>query len=239
MCTQIALVEDNDVIRENYSEIFIDEGYDVVAFSNQHDAINHFKTQLPDIAILDIGLNEERDAGYQLCSALRHLSQTVPIIFLTSRNEEYDRISGLRVGADDYITKDIGINYLIVRIEALFNRIQALTSTDSSENKSSGNPQVCGSWDFDCSRMVVFWKSELVDLTLTQYRILYEVASNTGEIKDYSKLMRAAKICVEPNTISAHIKTIRANIRSVDEDFNCIKTERGEGYRWVEIRAGQ
>jgi len=235
MSTHIAFVEDNDVIRENYTEVFTEEGFDVVSFSNRYDAKKHFQTTLPDIAILDISLNEERDAGFQLCSELRQLSQTLPIIFLTSRNEEFDRISGLRVGADDYITKDIGLNYLIVRIEALFNRIRARTATDSSENKISGNSQVCGSLKFDSSRMVAFWKNELFDLTLTQYRILYELASNAGEIKDYSKLMRAAKICVEPNTISAHIKTIRASIRSVDEDFNCIKTERGAGYRWVEI----
>lgn len=235
MSTQIALVEDNDVIRENYSEVFTDEGFDVVSFSNQHDAKKFFQTTLPDVAILDIGLNEERDAGFKLCSYLRHLSPTLLIIFLTSRDEEFDRISGLRVGADDYITKDIGINYLIVRIEALFNRIQALTLSDDYENKTSGNKQVCGSLEFDSSRMIAFWKSELLNLTLTQYRILYELASNAGEIKDYSKLMRAAKICVEPNTISAHIKTIRASIRLVDENFNCIKTERGSGYRWVEV----
>ena len=235
MRTQIALVEDNDVIRENYSEVFTDEGFDVVSFSNHHDAKNYFQTTLPDVAILDIGLNEERDAGYQLCSYLRQLSQTLPIIFLTSRDEEFDRISGLRVGADDYITKDIGINYLMVRIEALFNRIQALTLSDNSENKTSGNKQVCGSMEFDSTRMVAYWKSELLDLSLTHYRILNELVSNAGETKDYSKLMRAAKICVEPNTISAHIKTIRDCIRSQDANFNCIKTERGAGYRWVEV----
>jgi two-component system OmpR family response regulator len=235
MRTQIALVDDNDVIRENYSEVLTDKGFDVVSFSNRYDAKKYFQTTLPDVAILDISLNEERDAGFKLCSELRQLSQTLPIIFLTSRSEEFDRISGLRVGADDYITKDIGLNYLIVRIEALFNRIQALTLSDEYENSSSGNKQIGGSLEFDRSQMVVFWKSELLDLTLTQYRILYELVSNAGEIKDYSKLMRAAKICVEPNTISAHIKTIRASIRLVDESFNCIKTERGAGYRWVEV----
>jgi len=235
MSTQIALVEDNDVIRENYSEVFTDEGFDVVSFSNRHDASKYFQTTLPDVAILDIGLNEERDAGFKLCSDLRHLSQTLPIIFLTSRDEEFDRISGLRVGADDYITKDIGINYLIVRIEALFNRIQALTPSDDSENKTSGNRRAFGSLEFDSSRIIAFWKGELLGLSLTQYWILNELASNAGEVKDNSKLMRAAKICVEPNTISAHIKTIRAQFRTLDADFNCIKTERGAGYRWVEV----
>jgi two-component system OmpR family response regulator len=235
MSTQIALVEDNDVIRENYSEVFSDEGFDVVSFSNHQDAKTYFQTTLPDVAILDIGLNEERDAGFQLCSYLRHLSPTLLIIFLTSRDEEFDRISGLRVGADDYITKDIGLNYLIVRIDALFNRIKARTSSDESENTVTIPTQVCSSLKFDSSLMIAFWKSELLDLTLTQYRVLKELAGNAGEIKNYSTLMRAAKIHVEPNTISAHIKTIRASIRSVDGSFNCIKTVRGLGYRWVEI----
>ncbi len=189
MSTQIALVEDNDVIRENYSEVFTDEGFDVVSFSNRQDAKKHFQTTLPDVVILDIGLNEERDAGFQLCSYLRHLSQTLPIIFLTSRDEEFDRISGLRVGADDYITKDIGINYLIVRIEALLNRIRVLTHTDDDINNTSTNKQIYGSMEFDPLRMVAFWKSNLLNLTLTQYRILFELVSNAGEIKDYRKLL--------------------------------------------------
>jgi DNA-binding response OmpR family regulator len=83
--------------------------------------------------------------------------------------------------------------------------------------------------------MVAYWKGKLLSLTLTQYWILNELASHAGEIKDYSKLMWVANICVEPNTISAHIKTIRSSFRSEDEDFNCIKTERGAGYRWVEV----
>jgi len=235
MRTRIALVEDNDVIRENYSEFFTEEGFDVVSFSNRYDAKKYFQTRLPDIVILDIGLNEERDAGFQLCSYLRHLSQTLPIIFLTSRDEEFDRISGLRVGADDYITKDIGLNYLIVRIEALFSRIQALTPSDNSENKPFEGREVCGSLEFDSARMLAFWKGKPLDLTLTQYWILYELASHSGEIKDYRKLMRAANICVEPNTIAAHIKSLRARLRSLDAGFNCIKTERSAGYRWVEV----
>ncbi|MGR9053913.1 MAG: response regulator transcription factor, partial [Gammaproteobacteria bacterium] len=235
MSTQIALVEDNDVIRENYSEIFADEGFDVVAFSNRNDAVKHFATSLPDVAILDIGLNEERDAGFQLCSYLRQLSQTLPIIFLTSRDEEFDRISGLRVGADDYITKDIGINYLIVRIEALFARMRAMARSDQYEKKTSPKKETFGSLEFDTERMVANWKGQALDLSLTHYWILHELAAHEGEIKDYNKLMRAANICVEPNTISAHIKALRARFRAIDENFNCIKTERSAGYRWIEI----
>lgn len=106
MSTQVALVEDNDLIRENYTEIFTEEGFDVVALSDRHEAMNYFQHSLPDVAVLDIGLNEERDGGFQLCTDLRQLAPQLPIIFLTSRDEEFDRISGLRVGADDYVTKD-------------------------------------------------------------------------------------------------------------------------------------
>lgn len=233
MGTQIALVEDNDVIRENYSEIFSDEGFDVIAFSNRKDAVDHFATTLPDLAILDIGLNEERDAGFQLCTYLRQRSQTLPIIFLTSRVEEFERISGLRVGADDYITKDIGINYLIVRIEALFNRMKAISRIDASNPKPLEQRERYGTLEFDTERLLVFWKGEALDFTLTHYWILHELVANAGEIKNYRKLMRAANICVEPNTVSAHIKTLRDRFRAVDRDFNCIKTERGAGYRWV------
>ena len=144
MNTQIALVEDDDVIRENYTEILADEGFNVVAFCDRHEAMEQFQTALPDIAILDVGLQEERDGGFQLCSDLRRLSPKLPIIFLTSRDEEFDRISGLRLGADDYITKDIGINYLMVRIETLLHRIETLSENNPANVNDDQNNSVCG-----------------------------------------------------------------------------------------------
>jgi len=204
----------------------------VVALGDRHEAMNYFQRSLPDVAVLDIGLNEERDGGFQLCTELRRLAPKLPIIFLTSRDEEFDRISGLRVGADDYVTKDIGINYLIVRIEALFHRIQALTQ---SENLSHSNNVMHGSLQVDETRMLASWKNKPLDLSLTQFWILKELVNCYGEIRHYNQLMRAAKITVEPNTISAHIKAIRDSFRSLDSEFSCIKTERGIGYRWVEI----
>lgn len=235
MSKQVALVEDNDVIRENYTEIFTDGGFNVVALSDRHEAMKFFQHSLPDVAVLDIGLNEERDGGFQLCIDLRRLAPQLPIIFLTSRDEEFDRISGLRVGADDYVTKDIGINYLIVRIETLFQRIQALTHSGESNNATHTNDGVYGPLTMDNTRMIASWKMVPLDLSLTQFWILHELVSGCGEIRHYNKLMRAAKITVAPNTISAHIKAIRDSFRSVDSEFHCIKTERGAGYRWVDI----
>ncbi len=235
MSIQVALVEDDDVIRENYAEILSDEGFNVDAYCDRQDAMEHFQTDLPDIAILDVGLHQERDGGFQLCSDLRHLSPKLPIIFLTSRDEEVDRISGLRLGADDYITKDIGINYLMVRIEALFHRIETLTKDDPENIKADQESLVYGSLEIDRLRLLALWKGEPLQISLTQFWILTELVSHPGTIKHYDKLMRAAKICVEPNTVTAHIKSIRDRFRSIDSKFDCIKTERGAGYRWIEL----
>lgn len=234
MNIQVALVEDDEIIRDNYAEILSDEGFKVIVFSNRHEAMEHFQTALPDIAILDVGLKEERDGGFKLCCELRRLSPKLPIIFLTSRDEEFDRISGLRLGADDYITKDISINYLMVRIEALFHRIETLTQKNLPNFKVEKKSLVYGSLELDRVLLIVLWKNVPLELSLTQFWILNELVNNPGEIKSYDKLMHAAKICVEPNTITAHIKTIRDRFRAVDCGFDCIKTERSAGYRWVE-----
>lgn len=237
MNRQVAIVENDDVIRQNYAEILTDKGFNVIRLRDRDEALKHFQTELPDVAILEVGLNGDRDGGFRLCADLRQLSLTMPIIFLTSRDEEIDRISGIRVGADDYITKDVGINYLMVKIDALLHRIQSLTQfkAPDAEVEGSDHTLIRGSLEIDLVRLLAFWKNKPVDLSLIQLWIVKELASNAGEIKDYHKLMRAAQTCVEPNTISAHIKTIRDQFRSLDADWDCIKTERCAGYRWVEI----
>jgi two-component system, OmpR family, response regulator len=234
MCIKIALVEDDEIIRNNYSEILADEGFEVVVFSNRQEAMNFFKTSLPDIAILDVGLQDERDGGFKLCSDLRRLAPKLPIIFLTSRDEEVDRISGLRLGADDYITKDASINFLMVRIEALFHRIEVITQTDAPEQKIEQNNVDFGPLRLDKKLLKAAWKNTPIDITLTQFWMLCELVDNPGEVKTCDKLMHAAHICVEPNTITAHIKMIRSRFRDIDSDFDCIKTERSAGYRWLD-----
>lgn len=234
MGIKIALVEDDEIIRNNYSEILADEGFEVVVFGNRPEAMNYFQTSLPDIAILDVGLQEERDGGFKLCSDLRRLAPKLPIIFLTSRDEEIDRISGLRLGADDYITKDASINFLMVRIEALFHRIEVITQREPIETKSEPAHSEVGQLSLDKKLLTAAWKNSPLDLSLTQFWILCELATNPGEVKTCDKLMQAAHICVEPNTITAHIKTIRTRFREIDSDFDCIKTERSAGYRWLD-----
>jgi two-component system OmpR family response regulator len=235
MGKRIMLVEDDDVIRENFSDILADEGFEVNAFGNQHDAIAYCSMILPDVVLLDIRLNDEREGGFQLCMELRRQFPRLPIIFFTSCNNEVDKISGLRLGADDYLTKDIGIDYLIVRIEALLRRIETLTNKRSKSDRDSPKDVVRGFLVIDQARLIAYWKGQPVDLTLTQFWIIQELARDSGQVKNYTQLMKTANICVEPNTITAHIKTIRDRFKSIDNEFNCIKTERGIGYRWVDV----
>jgi two-component system, OmpR family, response regulator len=234
MSIKIALVEDDEIIRDNYSEILADEGFEVAVFSNRQEAMNYFQTSLPDIALLDVGLQEERDGGFRLCSDLRRLAPKLPIIFLTSRDEEIDRISGMRLGADDYITKDVSINFLMVRIEALFHRIEVITQEHTPEIKPELKNLEFGPLKIDKTLLKASWKNCPLELSLTQFWILSELVTQPGEIKTWDKLMHAAHICVEPNTITAHIKTIRSRFRDIDGEFDCIKTERSAGYRWLD-----
>ena len=225
MQRRIAYVEDDEVIRTNYTEMLSDEGFDVTAYANKEDAVAAFKRGLPDLALLDVSLHGERDAGYQICSELRGLSNEVPIIFLTSHDGEVDRISGLRVGADDYITKDSSINYIIVRIEALFRRLDAVRSSYSDQKQSGTNENLQGI-KLDEVYSTAFWKGKKIDLPLTQFWILKELCTNPGKVRSHRDLMRVSNIVVEPNTIAAHVKAIRDAFLAEDPDFKCINTER-------------
>ncbi|MCK5889542.1 MAG: response regulator [Methylococcales bacterium] len=234
MLRKIVLVEDDDVVRENYAELLTDEGFNVEAYRNRDDAMACFSQTLPDIVILDISLEEEREGGFQLCMYLRQKSPVLPILFLTSHGSEVDKISGFRLGADDYLTKDISIEYLVVRIEALLRRYETIKTSNIlsvSAEASDHHPQKL---QLDVERLLIFWHGQAIELTLTQFWIVQELLRDGCQVKTYQELMNAANIYVEPNTITAHIRTIRSRFKVVDEGFNCIKTERGTGYRWLD-----
>ena len=125
MQKNIAIVEDDTNIRANYSDALTRQGYAVAGYSARPDAMLAFQQKLPDLAIIDIGLGDEIDGGFTLCRDLRAMSASVPIIFLTARDSDFDIVSGLRLGADDYVTKDVSIPHLTARIAALFRRLEA------------------------------------------------------------------------------------------------------------------
>jgi two-component system OmpR family response regulator len=233
MPRRIAYVEDDDKTRVSYCQALRDYGFDVTAYSNKSEALAAFRQELPDLALLDVTHEGERDAGFQICSELRQASSEVPIIFLTAHSGEIDRISGLRLGADDYITKDASIEYIVIRIEALFRRLDAIREAYAQRAVAETPGSDGEDLQLDEVFSIVFWKGSKIDLPLTHYWIVRELCLNPGQVKSHRDLMKASSIVVEPNTITAHVKTIRDAFSNVDSDFRCIKTERGRGYRWI------
>jgi two-component system OmpR family response regulator len=233
MSRHIALVEDDEVILGNYADFLGSLGFEVDRYPSKAAALHGLTNRPPELVLLDISLNGERDAGFDVCAAIRRNAPLLPVIFLTSHDAEVDKISGLRLGADDYITKDVSLDYLVVRIEALFRRRDAYTSSLSGSQRSPHEDS--GSVEFDLNRSVVTWRAKPVDLTLTQFWILQELCRLPGRTRSTSELMRAAKLTVAPNTIAAHVKAIRAAFLQVDAAFDRIRTERGRGYRWIPL----
>src|SRR6476661_7806047 len=128
----VAIVEDEPAIRDNYAAAFTREGYVVRTYPNRSQAMTAFVARLPDLAVIDISLEDEPEGGFELCRQLRALSAELPIIFLTARDSELDPVSGLRLGADDFLTKDLSLAHLVARVNALFRRVQALRRPQES-----------------------------------------------------------------------------------------------------------
>lgn len=230
MKRQIALVEDDEQLRRNYADALIREGYEVAAYMDRDEALSAFQDKLPDMAILDIMLGDDMEGGFEICRELHKKSGIIPIIFLTARNSDVDRISGLRLGAWDYLIKDTTtLDFLSVRVTSLFKTIEALRDPVALERS-----QKCGELVIDDDRKQVLWKDELVSLTLTEFWILLALVKYPGHVKNHEQLMNFANVIVTHNTIAAHIKRIRNKFREIDPEFSSIKSEYGMGYRWVE-----
>jgi len=229
MPQHIAIVEDEPVIRENYADALRRQGYKVVLYSTRDEALQAFTSRLPDLALLDIGLEDDAEGGFEICRVLRAKSDTVPIIFLTAHDSDLDIISGLRLGADDYLTKDISLPNLCARIAAFFRRLDALTASPKQEEIVERGPL-----RLDMNRFRVTWKEQLVDLTLTEFWVVHALARHPGHVKNREQLMEDARIVVDDATITSHIKRIRNKFLKHDAGFNCIETVYGMGYRWLE-----
>lgn len=225
----IAFVEDDEIFRQNVSELLAAEGFSVAPFRTADEALLAIKSSLPDMALLDIKLGYDTQAGFDLCLELRKHSLTLPIVFFTSLGNDIDKISGMRMGADDYITKDTSMEYLVVRIKALLRRVAMLSANDNPDHKT----MLRGDLTLDLDGLRASWKGVSLDLTLTHFWMLHALAEHPGHLKSHDQLMRAARIRVEANTIAAHVKNIRKQFLQLDTTFSCIKTERAMGYRWM------
>ena len=228
MAKRIAIVEDEAAIRDNYAAAFRREGYAVDAYDSREPALEAFASRLPDLVVIDINLKDDVEGGFQLCRELRAQSADLPIIFLTARDSEFDAVSGLRLGADDYLTKDISLPHLMARIAALFRRLDAM-----QKPQSEGGRITRGSLEIDTDRMTIQWRGIPVGLTLTEFWLVHAMARYPGHVKNRQQLMDAAQAVLDDNTITSHVKRIRRKFQAIDADFSCIETVYGMGHRWI------
>ncbi|HUF73282.1 MAG TPA: proteobacterial dedicated sortase system response regulator [Gammaproteobacteria bacterium] len=224
----VAVVEDEAAIRENYAAGLRRRGYRVQAFADRREAMSAFSANLPDLVIIDINLGREVEGGFELCRELRSRSASLPIIFLTARDSELDTVSGLRLGADDYLTKNISIDHLLARVAALFRRVDALESgQDRDETLERGELVL------DTARLMARWKDEPVPLTVTEFWVVHSLAEHPGHVRNRDQLMAAASTVLDDGSVTSQIKRIRAKFVAVDPGFASIETVYGMGYRWV------
>ena len=224
---RIAIVEDEPSIRANYTDALRRHGYEVAAHANRPEAMAAFRTRLPDLAVIDVALGDEPDGGFTLCRELRALSPTLPIIFLSARDSDFDIVAGLRIGADDYLTKDASLHQLTARIAALFRRSDLLSAPPANEDVLERGPLT-----LDIKRLTATWRGEPVPLTLTEFWMVHSLARHPGHVKDRDALMRDANVVVDDSTITSHIKRIRRKFQGVDPAFEQVATVYGMGYRW-------
>jgi two-component system OmpR family response regulator len=225
---RIAIVEDEAAIRENYAAAFRREGYSVDLYDARRPAMDAFDARLPDLVVIDVNLKDEVEGGFELCRDLRSKAAELPIIFLTARDSEFDAVSGLRLGADDYLTKDISVPHLMARVAALFRRLDAM---QKPQQKSSRMTR--GALELDVDRMTVRWQDQPVGLTLTEFWIVHSLARYPGHVRNRQQLMDAARAVLDDNTITSHIKRIRRKFLAIDPQFDAVETVYGMGYRWL------
>ena len=221
----IALVDDDQNILTSLSLALEAEGFAVRSYSNGAEALSSLTARPADLVLLDIKM--PRMNGVEMLTQLRRHSN-VPVIFLTSKDEEEDELEGLRSGADDYIKKPFSQSLLIERMRVLLrrNEIAAGVETDVIAR---------GELVLDSTCHVCTWKGEAVPLTVTEFLILKSLALRPGHVKTRDQLMDAAygeHICVDDRTIDSHIKRLRRKFHRIDEDFGQIETLYGIGYRY-------
>jgi len=232
MSRTIALVDDDRNILTSISMALEAEGYQVRTYGDGEEALRGLTQRPVDLAVLDIKM--PRMDGMELLQKLRKTSP-MPVIFLTSKDDEIDELVGLRMGADDYITKPFSQRLLIERIRALLRRVDA--AGEAPEGGKGEGLMVRGEMVLDPDRHACTWKGLPVSLTVTEFLLLRALAQRPGHVKNRDQLMDAAygeSIYVDDRTIDSHIKRLRKKFREVDDEFAHIETLYGVGYRYRE-----
>lgn len=227
---RIAVVEDEDTIREGIASALRREGHAPVVFADGLAAWQAFEQELPDLAILDIGL--PRLDGLDLCRRLRGRSGQLPIVFVTSREDEFDRVLGLEIGADDYLCKPFSMRELMARVKVLLRRANPVDGPRQSPDEVVR----VGALSLDPLRLAVTWNGAAIPLTVTEFLLLQALARRPGVVKTRDQLMTDAypdRVSVSDRTIDSHIKRIRRKFALVDPAFTAIEGVYGAGYRYV------
>jgi two-component system, OmpR family, response regulator ChvI len=227
----IAVVDDESDLRETIIFALDKEGYSTKGYRNGLEAWLDIKTRLPDLILLDVKMPEMD--GLELCRKLRSLSETLPILFLSSRDEEIDRILGLEMGADDYLCKPFSLRELMVKIKILFRRFSARNGKNAT-----GKIVEHGDLRLDIDKFMAFWKDKIIDLTVTEFNLLKYIADSPGIVCTRDALIEyiyPQGTYVSERTIDTHIKRLRKKIEILDEGFEEIETVYGLGYRYREI----
>ena len=230
MSHTIALVDDDRNILASVTMALEAEGFRVETYADGEEALRALRTRPVDLAVLDIKM--PRLDGVELLARLRRQSQ-IPVIFLTSKDEEIDEALGLKMGADDYIRKPFSLRLLIERIRAVLRRAEASSPDAAGDERRI----VRGDLVLDPQRHECTWRDMPVTLTVTEFLILMSLASRPGHVRSRNQLMDAAyddNIYVDDRTIDSHIKRIRKKFKAADPEFSGIETLYGVGYRYTE-----
>ena len=228
----IAIVEDDMEQRRYYAAALRAHDFAVQEYDSRQAAVAGFRTSLPDLAILDISLKSEVGGGYEVCRFLKEQDASLPIIFLTSRGDELDKIYGLQLGAWDYQTKPVSLDYLIVRIQSFFQIKEASLNPGKNTGGTSAIKKI-GELDINPKSMQCHWKQQAINLTPTEFSIVSALADSPDAVSVDQLIKATRQGVVEDNTINTHILHIRKKFKKVDEDFQCIKTRYGLGYQWL------
>lgn len=225
MMQTIALIDDDQNILTSVSMSLEAEGYDVRTYNDGEAGLAGLLGRPPDLAVLDIKM--PRLNGLEVLERLRKTSQ-IPVIFLTSKDDDEDELSGLSMGADDYIRKPFSQSLLLARIRAVLRRRDSATGGEQAM-------MVRGNLALDQTRHLCTWKGQPIDLTVTEFLILKALATRPGHVKSRDQLLDAAYGeggFVDDRTIDSHIKRLRKKFKAVDADFSEIETLYGVGYRY-------
>ncbi|NJM50392.1 MAG: response regulator transcription factor [Sphingomonadales bacterium] len=230
----IALVDDDKNILTSVSIAMQSEGFATRIYSDAETALKALTEKPADLGIFDIKM--PRMDGLELLRQLREKS-SMPVIFLTSKDEELDEALGLAMGADDYITKPFSQRLLIARVKAILRRAAYVSADSNGEDQEESEPMIRGRLHMDPARHHVQWNDKKVTLTVTEFLILEALASRPGVIRTRDQLMDAAyqdDVYVDDRTIDSHIKRLRRKFREVDPEFTGIDTLYGAGYRFAD-----